>query len=365
MEQFITELQLLAQDCEFHDKNEMVRDRIVFGTNSSKVREKMILEGAKLTLDKAIQIARTHETSQTQLKSMSAENREEHIHSLTQQTKHGDSQKETTAQNLPKQTAPQCGNYGRRHHRSDKYPAKGQICHHCKKPNHFTQVCRSKGRRTQIHPIDNRDNEPSTSQFESITFESITISNINQSKPKTRKDEVFATVSIHLNARTKSQIKDSLKCPAKTSLKAKLDTGAQGNILPIRLYRMMYPQSIDGDGNPQKGVTSTSDTILTAYGGSRIHHHGTVTIDCEFRGKNFTAQFYVTNTQGPVIIGLPTATDLKLIKLNCIIQKQASLPNILPPYTQNPERSPPPKPIKNKEDFIKQFPDCFDGIGKF
>lgn len=145
---------------------------------------------------------------------------------------------------------------------------------------------------------------------------------------------------------------------------------------------MMYPQSIDKDGNPKKGATKSSDTILTAYGGSRIHHHGTINIDCEFRGKSSTAQFYVTTTQGPAIIGLPTATDLKLIKFNCAIQKQRNPPNMSPPSTQssprshtgptqmadsteNPAQPPPPKPIKSKEDLIEQFPDCFDGIGKF
>ena len=35
----------------------MIRDRIVFGTNSLKVREKLISKGAKLTLGKAIEIA--------------------------------------------------------------------------------------------------------------------------------------------------------------------------------------------------------------------------------------------------------------------------------------------------------------------
>jgi hypothetical protein len=40
VEEFITELQLVAKDCEFHDKYEMVRDRIVLGTNSDNVREK-------------------------------------------------------------------------------------------------------------------------------------------------------------------------------------------------------------------------------------------------------------------------------------------------------------------------------------
>lgn len=48
----------------------------------------------------------------------------------------------------------------------------------CKKPNHFAQVCRSKGRRSQIHPINKEENDPTKSKFESITFESITIANI-------------------------------------------------------------------------------------------------------------------------------------------------------------------------------------------
>ena len=49
----------------------MVRDRIAFGTSSSKVRERLINEGEKLTLEKAIQISQSYEYSQEQLKLMS------------------------------------------------------------------------------------------------------------------------------------------------------------------------------------------------------------------------------------------------------------------------------------------------------
>ena len=66
-EKFITALRILAQDCDFKAQDEMIRDRIVFGTNSLKVREKLISKGAKLTLDKAIEIARSFESSQAQL----------------------------------------------------------------------------------------------------------------------------------------------------------------------------------------------------------------------------------------------------------------------------------------------------------
>ena len=110
-----------------------------------------------------------------------------------------------------------------------------------------------------------------------------------------------------------------------TVLKAKLDTGAQGNILPMRLYRQMYPHNLD-DHRSLRPVSS-SDVILTAYGGSQIKHHVTVTIPCSYKGENARASFYVTDTPGPAIIGLPTSTDLKLLTLNfCIEQKGPHTP---------------------------------------
>ena len=42
---FLTELKLLVKDCNFDKPDEMVRDRIVFGTNSPAVREKLINKG--------------------------------------------------------------------------------------------------------------------------------------------------------------------------------------------------------------------------------------------------------------------------------------------------------------------------------
>ena len=44
IEQFVTRLRLLAKDCQYNDADEMIRDRIVFGTNSAKIREKLINE---------------------------------------------------------------------------------------------------------------------------------------------------------------------------------------------------------------------------------------------------------------------------------------------------------------------------------
>ena len=53
-EHFVTELKLLVKDCGYPNSDEMVRDRIVFATNSSRVREKLLSHSADLTLDRAI-----------------------------------------------------------------------------------------------------------------------------------------------------------------------------------------------------------------------------------------------------------------------------------------------------------------------
>ena len=73
-EQFLTDLKLLVKDCGYADPDEMVRDRVDIGCHATKTREKLIQEGSDLTLEKAIDIARTDEMSKAQLKTMTTEN---------------------------------------------------------------------------------------------------------------------------------------------------------------------------------------------------------------------------------------------------------------------------------------------------
>ena len=58
-----------------------MRDRIVLGTKSAKVRENLIDTGADLTLEKATEIARVEETAVQQLKEMKDE-REQEVQAL-------------------------------------------------------------------------------------------------------------------------------------------------------------------------------------------------------------------------------------------------------------------------------------------
>ena len=97
----------------------------------------------------------------------------------------------------------------------------------------------------------------------------------------------------------------------------KVDTGAQGNILPLRIYKNMFPDSVDEHGLPTG--TAPSQTKLTAYNGTQISQHGVCSIKCSFGDKETDAVFYVADVEGPAICGLPTCCQLQLVELHCAI----------------------------------------------
>lgn len=56
--------------CGYLDQDDVIRDAIVYGIQDDKVREKCIGEGSNLTLEKAINFARTSYISMQQIQSM-------------------------------------------------------------------------------------------------------------------------------------------------------------------------------------------------------------------------------------------------------------------------------------------------------
>ena len=74
-EQFLMKLKIKVKDCGYKDPDEMVQDRVVIVCYSQKVQEKLIQKGSELTLEKAVDIAQTQEMSNTQLQSMTPEDK--------------------------------------------------------------------------------------------------------------------------------------------------------------------------------------------------------------------------------------------------------------------------------------------------
>ncbi|XP_052236866.1 uncharacterized protein LOC127848439 [Dreissena polymorpha] len=172
IEDFLTTLRISAADCKFTNKKEMIRDRIVFGLTSTRICEKLIQEGDKLTLDMAIEIARTFEYAQNQMKSI--ENKEKDVSALQRRQMRKHQQRSQNFANLSKQqkdlhktpdlhkkTCGQCGN----NHMDSSCPAKDHQCRKCRKWNHFVSVCRSVKRsscqKKIVQVIDGDDSDSS------------------------------------------------------------------------------------------------------------------------------------------------------------------------------------------------------------
>ena len=166
------------------------------------------------------------------------------------------------------------------------------------------------------------------------TVEALPFDSVNNESGDTH-NEIFATINITLE--------DRPHIPA--TLKAKVDTGASGNILPLRIFRRMYPTKLNAEGFPaQRTLVPSNDT--------KIQQHRTMAIPCSFRGKRCDAEFYVSSSTGPAILGLPSCRELRLVQMNCEVNETLNRPN-------------PEAPIASKSDLIDTYPDRFEGIGSF
>ena len=95
----------------------------------------------------------------------------------------------------------------------------------------------------------------------------------------------------------------------------KLDTGAEGNVIPLTTYKIMSPPcNVTQYGIPTN--LHSSNIQITAYGGHSVTQYGTCQLQVTHRNESVLSTFHVVKSNGPTIIGLPTCRALKLVTLN-------------------------------------------------
>ena len=167
-------------------------------------------------------------------------------------------------------------NCGLKHETKQKCPARKKVCFKCKKPNHYSRMCRSK----VVHEWQQEVNEP---KLEDNDF---FIGAINHEGG----DELLVNLVIE----------DS------HTVKVKLDTGAQVNVMPLALYKAL--------GKDPKKLKPTN-TNLTAYGGNKIEVLGCCHFKSRYRNSVHVLEFYVVNACAPCALSLKACQDLALIKV--------------------------------------------------
>ena len=167
-------------------------------------------------------------------------------------------------------------------------------------------------------------------------------------------DLEFHTIQITVNSvdsmETQAYASLNIVCPDRPGqhrLRAKIDTGASGNVLPLRTLKDMY-------SDHWEDVLRPTSTQLTAYNDTPIPCLGTLTMKCKYKESPWKDQvWYVVDVKGPVIVGLPTCKTLDVVTIHDVKEQ--------PSQEKQTARS----PIRSVNDLKQAFPDQFDKIGNF
>ena len=184
---FITRTRSQAAHCNFHaeDLNGQIRDQIVFGCNSKKIRRKALAEN--LALDRLIQVARAEESARVNAEEIEKSTdvphesggagdvfkvsrgpgRYSNKSTLANDSRTG-RQRNSDQQPNPPQADSRCFECGGKfpHSKEKPCPAIGKTCNKCSKPNHFASVCKSDGK-VLAAAVEDKEQDSSDEEFTS------------------------------------------------------------------------------------------------------------------------------------------------------------------------------------------------------
>ena len=343
-EQFVTDLKLLYKECGYHHamEDEMIRDHIVFGIKSTKVREKLINQGNDLTLEKCMDISRTYELSQKQLKSMNS-GEDPNVHAIrskshTQQrsVRKKEKKKSSREKSTHEKQAVKCMKCGYTH--SDKQcPAMGKKCRFCHKLNHFSKMCllrkgQKKRHRKGIHSLDDYDS------YSSDNTEYETSSSDNTDYDYDRYDyEDNVYVKMLSEEKDIHRLSDDWTIKSiiyDNEIQMQIDTGARCNVISQNVLKQMKI----------KTALKKTDSKLRSYSGHTIKPLGSIKLPCYFNNNIYEIEFQVIEQNATTILGSETCQKIGLIRRRYNVEKS----------------------VKNTDnsDIQNEYSDLFHGIGR-
>ena len=228
-----------------------------------------------LTIVKAVNIARTQEATRSQLQDIRG-SQTTTVNALRQGPHTGQPPAQGNQAKDEK-----CGNCGNLHDPSRRSlcPAYGTKCEVCGKFNHWKAVCCSRPRvkpghgqsrdrwqkkRENIHALDTAEQSaempppentetPHLLNTPQLYFHSLYINSVSE-------NDAQALLQLQVDS---GQVTAPLLC--------KIDTGAEGNVIPVDIDKCLCPQSSYSPEGTLLGLTP-SRTTITAFGGHTILH---------------------------------------------------------------------------------------------
>ena len=160
-------------------------------------------------------------------------------------------------------------------------------------------------------------------------------------------DVHFASVNTRMHTKIKCETPDGWS----NDLKFKIDTGDDGNLMPITIFAKLFPRvSLDAFGR-----TVEKDITLYAYNHTPIKQYGTCNVKLTFKGRSTISKFFVVKHE-TAIVGISDSEKLRLIQVNFDMVKNEHVKII--------------NEVKDKEigqvfkhEIEKEYPELFQAIG--
>ncbi|XP_042147420.1 uncharacterized protein LOC121836559 [Ixodes scapularis] len=245
----------------------MLRDQIVYGTSSKKIREKL-LRKKDLTLEIAVECCKAEETANVHNKtwndaavkgSSEAAAKVEIVKTVKQQQKDKSRCRFCNQAHAPRQC-----------------PAYRKTCSKCRKKNHFAVCCKTK--QSGVHDVE--ETSEASSDFDVL--------------------EILSTSSVHSVGNRDWTVNTTIEGK---QVELKVDTGAQANLLPRTLFMKIK----------QKQRPQHTTATLHSYGGGIIQHLGKVRLSVSVGRKQGFIDFFIVKKGRQAIMGLKACEHFGLV----------------------------------------------------
>ena len=348
IDMFVKRLRTILGECDYPalQRDTHLLDAMIFGVRLEKIQSMLLQKDATLTVDDAIATARTQEATRQQMDELRG--KVQQIHLLDKPRKSAQPRSQPPRAPQPRSsskrqpTAPekkQCWNCGRKlHSKGEVCPAKGSRCSNCQKIGHWSTVCLSTQRshhscpprhdRRQPPPHDrdrqDRDRHPQVDDLQlQDDEEDVYLYAIET-------DEAPSQALVDVKIQSENCSRD---------LTCKIDTGAEANVMPISTLETILPDA--------RHQIKPTQVRIVAYGNNTISQLGVTSLRVTSAHAVKDCEFFITETSGPIILGLETCTDLKLVTINNEVKKR------------------PLGDTKLRQKILHEYADVFQGIGCF
>lgn len=311
-DEYFNRLRSLIKNAQYGPlEDDLLLDKIICSIKDTELKEKLWLDN-NITLTKAIEICRSKETTEKQLRGI--DNKPIEINKV--QKTSSKTKKQQQYKSTERRTCKFCGN--EYHDKLEQCPARSATCHKCNRRGHYARVCMSNRNGNNSRAI--REIE-TTAESDNETYEAI--------------EEIMLSTTINNNKKglyAKFNIHDSNNTTH--YVKCQLDTGASCNLIGF-----LDLKNIETTPNINK-----SRTMLRPVEGPVIKPIGTTYLTIEHNGAKYKLFFYIIKSNHCPLFSLDTCLSLKLIEVckNISISGEEQDANII----------------------INKYKDVFHGLGK-